>query len=65
MINVVKISDYKPHFVATDAVESKTHVIPTELVAKIIDGRIAINEIEDGESLIRSLLRTLLEELEE
>jgi hypothetical protein len=54
------MSDYKPHFVATDAVESKTHVVPTELVAKIIDGRIAINEIEDGDSLIRALLRTLL-----
>ena len=65
MSKVVKISDYKPHFVATDAVESKTHVIPTELVAKIIDGRIAISEIEDGESMIRSLLRNLLEDLTE
>lgn len=65
MSEVVKISDYKPHFVATDAVESKTHVIPIELVAKIIDGRIAISEIEDGESMIRSLLQMLLEDLTE
>ena len=63
MCNVVSISDYKPHIIALDKVTNVVHVVPVELVSKVADGCITMDDIEQSDSVIRALLNNLLEAL--
>lgn len=58
---LVDLADFRPHFTARDAVTNTVHVIPVELVAKVIDGRMPLDSCDPR--MIRSLLRFLLEEV--
>jgi hypothetical protein len=63
MGDIVRLDDMRPHFSVHDPVSNQVHVVPTRLVAQIIDGEIALSDV--NESMVRALLRHLLEVIAE
>lgn len=61
--DIVNIEDHRPHFAVLDPVSNQAHVVPVALVVRIIDGEISASECD--QSMIRALLRHLLEVLAE
>ena len=61
MGEVVDLDAMRPHFSAYDPIAKQVHVIPVALVANIIDGKVPVSDAD--ESMIRALLRMLLEEV--
>ncbi|MNR35151.1 hypothetical protein D3C85_1529770 [compost metagenome] len=56
---VINFDVSRTHFILTDPIDNRHHVVPVHRVVSIVDGDISIAECDP--SMIRALIRHLLE----
>jgi len=56
---VVDLDNYRPHIRIT-LLDGRQDVFPEEMIESVIDGRLAITDIDEWEILMRSILKDWL-----
>lgn len=55
MSDIIELDDYRPH-ITIMTLDKNVHVIPVSVIEKIIKGEMPIEQLEDWQMIIRSIV---------
>ena len=58
---VVSLDDRRPHFVLPSLTDDRVHVVPVEMIRRIVSGELPLREVEYLEDIVRAIFDEWLE----